>query len=338
MDKIAVVLDTNVFGNPDKYNFNSIKLASIAKTISNSKNIDLFLPNICLDEIQKHIKFGLINDKNIINQNVTEYFKRNLDKNIYDEIKQREIEELDDFLVNNDISIIPCEYYANIEQVITWYFNMEYPFEKKKKDEFPDAMIASAIVNYFPTKDYNKIYIISNDTGFQKAIESKTAYMTYKNIDELLRKIFKYDTSEITKIKNLLNKEKVLYDIDNYYLCSPSSSDILDVEIDNTEINSIEILNIDNKKGQTTITFEVDVNLDLSGDIQIEDVYSSIYDKEFPECSYIVAKHTDNLHVNSIKLYFSVTKKNDNYGKMLRLERGYIEFSEYLSVMELVED
>lgn len=338
MDKIAVVLDTNVFGNPDTYNFNSIKLASIAKTISNSKNIDLFLPNISLDEIQKHIKFALINDKNVINQNATEYFKRNLDKNIYEEINKREIEKLDDFLVNNDINIILCEYYTNISQVINWYFNMEYPFEEKKKDEFPDAMIVSAIINYFPTKDYNKIYIISDDNGFQKAIESNTTYKMYKNIDELLKEIFKYDTSEITKIKNLLNKEKVLYDIDNYYLCSPSSSDILDVQIDTAGINSIEILNVDNKKTKTTITFEVDVNLDLSGDIQIEDVYSSIYDKELPECSYIVIKYTDNLHINSTKLYFSVTKKNDNYGKILRLERGYIEFSEYLREMEIVED
>jgi len=338
MDKIAVVLDTNVFGNPDTYNFNNIKLTSIAKAISNSKNIDLFLPNICLDEIQKHIKFGLINDKNIINQNATKYFKRNLDENIYEEIKQREIEKLDDFLVDNDIIIIQCEYYANIEQVITWYFNMEYPFEEKKKDEFPDAMIVSAIINYFPTKDYNKVYIISDDNGFQKAIKSNTTYKMHKNIDELLKEIFKYDTSEITKIKNLLNKEKVLYDIDNYYLCSPSSSDILDVEIDNAGINSIEILNVDNKKGETTMTFEVDVNLDLSGDIQIEDIFNSIYDKEVPECSCIIVKHANKLLVKNIKVYFSLKEKHNECKKISLLERGYIEFADYLSKMEIQEN
>ena len=54
--KYAIVLDTNPFGDKNKYNFKKSRIAICANSFKDISNMTLFIPNIVVEELKKHIK------------------------------------------------------------------------------------------------------------------------------------------------------------------------------------------------------------------------------------------------------------------------------------------
>ena len=46
MEKSAIVIDTNIFGNPDKYDFNDIRINTFFNSLKDTSNIDVYIPDI----------------------------------------------------------------------------------------------------------------------------------------------------------------------------------------------------------------------------------------------------------------------------------------------------
>lgn len=297
-----IFIDTETFvANNFFQNKNLSRLAEFGKM----DTVNLFLTEITIKEIQSNIREELqyaqdeINrfKKNIANKgrilkNVEEYNKYislpKLDINVdYDKIN----EELDKFIETGKITIIPFTT-ADLRDIIDRYFNREKPFGLgKKKYEFPDAIVLSAIEKWC-TEYSCKIYVISQDKDLNDYTSKNI--IPIPNLRTILNKIntqFNNDRLEwINKI--FINSKEIIKEkiIENF---SFKIKDEIwyDVSIDNVEVDEIKLFEHsivqDNQDiGETIFQFDFDISFNM--DVYYSDYSLSSYDKEddkwyFPE-------------------------------------------------------
>ena len=331
MDKIAIVLDTNVFGDKKYYDFGNIRINSFVKSIKGHSNIDLFLPSIVINEIKKHIKESISKDK--VSEK-SKYFKEEISPAFFTKLENKIMSKLEDFIIENEIKIIDCDEYAKLKEVNKWYFNLEKPFEETKPKEFPDALTISALINYFKKNKYDIHYIISSDKGFRDGIKLHSKLDVYENTAAVTKEIFNYEEKDIYKITNYLKEKNCIEDSDCFYYCSFDSGDTIDVNIDSININAIQILNVEEENEFIQTTIEVNCDLKISGEIVLLDPYESIYDREDSEYSYIVYKQANELCIKNVSTYINLkNKKGEGYCNYEVVEKGNIELLDYLNQM-----
>ncbi|TYA89198.1 PIN domain-containing protein [Seonamhaeicola marinus] len=297
-----IFIDTETFvANNFFQNKNLSRLAEFGKM----DTVNLYLTEITIKEIQSNIREELqyaqdeINrfKKNIANKgrilkNVEEYSKYislpKLDINVdYDKIN----EELDKFIETGKITIIPFTT-ADLRDIIYRYFNREKPFGLgKKKYEFPDAIVLSAIEKW--CEEYScQIYVVSQDKDL-KDYTSKNI-IPIPNLRTILNKIntqFNNDRLEwINKI--FLDSEEIIKEkIIEKFSFKIKDEIWYDVSIENVEVDEIKLFEPsivqDNQDIGETI-FQFDFDISFSMDVYYSDHSLSSYDKEddkwyFPE-------------------------------------------------------
>ena len=331
MGKDIIFLDTNVFGRKEKYDFEHTYKNNILAMLKRYSNIEVFLPSIVVEELKKHIKESIDNDRNNIK---SIYVKRKLSDEFYDEILEDNLRKLDEFIKRNDIKILDCEKYLEIADVNKWYFNKEKPFETSKPKEFPDAMIISAIVNFLKQNKYSNKYIVSEDKGFIESIKSKIDCIVINKMDTVLKEFFDFNTYEYRLIEDYLKERDVLKNKDFIEFESANINDILDVEIEKYDINLSEI--IFDQEESDTIVIKVNYNVVLKGNIFVFDPYESIYDRDDEEYIYPIYKTTNHLELNNLEVYIELIKdKKGNYKRYKIIEKALVDITDYLSEMEL---
>lgn len=332
MKKIAIIFDTNIFGKPNDYVFNSGTIVNFLEGIKLSKNIDVYLPSIVVSEIEKHIKDSINEDK--ISKK-SGYFKKSIKSDFYDKLIEDNINKFDDFIKKYRIKILDCSNYMNIDDVNSWYFNKEEPFEISKPKEFPDAMIISAIINFLNKGNYDENYIISYDNGFAKGIETHSTYTVYKNIGDVTRCIYHYTNDFETKINNYIIQKEILGSDDSLYVTSSSDDDLIEYDIGGYEYGRIDIINVTEK----TIEISINFTIGLNGEFLVIDPYESTYDKEDPDCSSYVYKTTNNVVlknlINEVSLYLDDSNNIINY----KITKGaLVDLTDYLDQMDYCYD
>ncbi len=331
MGKDIIFLDTNVFGRKEKYDFEHTYKNNILAMLKRYSNIEVCLPSIVVEELKKHIKESIDNDRNNIK---SIYVKRKLSDEFYDEILKDNLKKLDEFIERNDIKILDCEKYLEIADVNKWYFNKEKPFETSKPKEFPDAMIISAIVNFLKQNKYSNKYIVSEDKGFIESISSKIDCIVINKLDTVLKEFFDYNTYEYRLIEDYLKEKDVLKNKDFIEFESANINDIIDVEVEKYNINVTEI--IYDQEESDTIVVKVKYNATLKGNIFVFDPYESIYDRDDEEYIYPIYKTTDYLELKNLEVYIELMKdKKGDYRKYKIIEKALIDITDYLGEMEL---
>ena len=331
MDKDIIILDTNVFGRKEKYDFEHTYKNNILAMLKRYSNIEVFLPSIVVEELKKHIKESIDNDRNNIK---SIYVKRKLSDEFYDEILKDNLKKLDEFIERNDIKILDCEKYLEIADVNKWYFNKEKPFETSKPKEFPDAMIISAIVNFLKQNKYSNKYIVSEDKGFIESIKSKIDCIVINKLDTVLKEFFDYNTYEYRLIEDYLKEKDILKNKDFIEFESANINDIIDIEVEKYDINVTEI--IYDQEESDTIVVKVKYNAVLKGNIFVFDPYESIYDRDDEEYIYPIYKTTDYLELKNLEVYIELIKdKKGNYRRYKIIEKALIDITDYLGEMEL---
>ena len=331
MGKDIIFLDTNVFGRKEKYDFEHTYKNNILAMLKRYSNIEVCLPSIVVEELKKHIKESIDNDRNNIK---SIYVKRKLSDEFYDEILKDNLKKLDEFIERNDIKILDCEKYLEIADVNKWYFNKEKPFETSKPKEFPDAMIISAIVNFLKQNKYSNKYIVSEDKGFIESISSKIDCIVINKLDTVLKEFFDYNTYEYRLIEDYLKEKDVLKNKDFIEFESANINDIIDVEVEKYNINVTEI--IYDQEESDTIVVKVKYNATLKGNIFVFDPYESIYDRDDEEYVYPIYKTTDYLELKNLEVYIELMKdKKGDYRKYKIIEKALIDITDYLGEMEL---
>lgn len=331
MGKDIIFLDTNVFGRKEKYDFEHTYKNNILAMLKRFSNIEVFLPSIVVEELKKHIKESIDNDRNNIK---SIYVKRKLSQEFYEEILEENLRMLDEFIERNDIKILDCEKYMDMSDVNKWYFNKEKPFETSKPKEFPDAMIISAIVNFLKQNKYSNKYIVSEDKGFIESIQSKIDCIVVNKIDTILKEFFDFNTYEYRLIEDYLKERDVLKNIELIEFESANINDIIDVEIEKYNINVSEI--IYDQEDNDSMVVKVNYDAVLKGEIFVFDPYESIYDRDDEEYIYPIYKTTNELEIKDLEVYIELIKdKNGNYRRYKIIEKALVDVTDYLGEMEL---
>ena len=268
MEKDIIFIDTNVFGRKEKYDFEHTYRNNILSILKRYSNIEVFLPSIVVEELKKHIKESIDNDRNNIK---SIYVKRKLNPEFYDEILNENLEKLNEFIERNNIKILDCEKYMRISDVNKWYFNKEKPFETSKPKEFPDAMIISAITNFLEENkgEYENVYIVTEDKGFIDSISSKIDCIIINKLETILKEFFDFSTYEYKLVEEYLIDNEILKDINLIEFDSANVNDIIDVNIENYILNSDEI--IFDKNENESIVIKVNYNITLTGNMFLFD-------------------------------------------------------------------
>ncbi len=331
MDKDIIILDTNVFGRKEKYDFEHTYRNNILAMLKRYSNIEVCLPSIVVEELKKHIKESIDNDQNNIKST---YVKRKLSATFYDEILKENLQKLDEFIERNNIIVLDCEKYLDISDVNKWYFNKEKPFETSKPKEFPDAMIISAIVNFLKENNYSNVYIVSEDKGFNEAIKSKIDCIIVNKMETILSEFFDFSTYEYRLVEDYLKENNILKRKTLLEFESANINDVIDIEIDHYHLNSCEI--IFDQEDCESLVVKVNYNIILKGTIFVFDPYESIYDKDDEEYIYPIYKSTDELSIKNVDVYLELFKdKNGNYKNHKIIDRALIDITDYLSEMKI---
>lgn len=333
MEKDIIFIDTNVFGRKEKYDFEHTYRNNILSILKRYSNIEVFLPSIVVEELKKHIKESIDNDRNNIK---SIYVRRKLSPEFYDEILKENLEKLDEFIKRNNIKILDCEKYMKISDVNKWYFNKEKPFETSKPKEFPDAMIISAITNFLEENknEYENVYIVTEDKGFIESISSKIDCIIINKLETILKEFFDFSTYEYKLVEEYLTDNEILKDINLIEFDSANVNDTIDVNIENYTLNSDEI--IFDKNENESIVIKVNYNITLTGNMFLFDPYESIYDDNDEEYIYPIYKSTNTLNINNLEVYIEIFKdKNGEYRKYKIIDKAYVNLTDYLSEMNL---
>lgn len=334
MEKKAIIIDSNIFGKPEEYDFDDIRICTFFNSIKNISNIDIFIPNIVLEELKKHVREELENDRR---KKMSKYYRDSLPKDFIEKTYEKYSKKIDKLINKYKVKIINCDDYINISEINEWYFKRLLPFEEKKQKEFPDAMIISALKRYFDDKDYKELYAISDDYGFREALKRESNFKTFKDISSARKEILGYEDAEIFMIRKYLSENlKLFNNQSDYYLSSADSSDVIEIDdINIKNLYDVDILEIE----ENNFTVEVKINADITGEFYVFNPYDSQYDNEDKEYYYIEYRMADKISIEGESAFLEIEKDEKNNIKECKLVDSIeIDILKYIEQMEIVYD
>ena len=205
-----IAIDTNVLERAG-YNFDSGILNQL-RQFEKSK-VRLVFPEIVIEESRSHIlkDFEEHLEKCLSSLEKLKR-KKNLSESKFSEIKKllgshedaKNIvaARLEKFKKETNAELIPSSL-ANLDQIVSDYFNEAPPFEKKseKKNEFPDS-IALHSLEKWATQHGFKGFIISYDQGWEKFAETSDYLIYQQDLPKVLQEI-----SQINS--NIVQRERI---------------------------------------------------------------------------------------------------------------------------------
>lgn len=217
---MKVFIDTNIFYKT-KYDFvNSSVLNTLLSYIDNKK-IELFLDEIVVDEIKKHIREKsqeIVKFQNKKIRDAEDVFSKTILKTGLLETKFEKISSIElansiielfnDFLKKSNATIIKnSEIKIELDKLMYKYFQIQPPFDvnQNKKNEFPDAIMIEKIINYFGNSE---VHIVSNDKRFIEAFESLDNFITYSELDKLFDFITSKEKEKYELLENILKNDE----------------------------------------------------------------------------------------------------------------------------------
>ena len=205
---LNITFDTNIF---DENNFDLSENSTLSQLIKyvQQGDITVFLSNIVIGEMKQHCKdyakhittklrktrddllkgsFGGNNEKkhhsvseDFINAIGYPYAIQIPDKT---EAEQAAVTYIERFIKSAKVNVMNSES-VDLDQIFCDYFDTKPPFEiaEKKKNEFPDAVIAAQIKNRFSNAE--PIYIVTKDNGLKKAFQGISYCTIVSSLAEL---------------------------------------------------------------------------------------------------------------------------------------------------------
>ena len=180
MESWNVFIDTSIFIS-ENYSFKS-KLFSSLASLCKSGHVSILLTDITIEEIKANLLKSVNEAEAVIKKASTKArVLRNLDtyryiflfekfdkEKIFNQLKDQLIE----FIKSCNIEIIKASE-ISAKDVFSSYFQGKPPFgEGKKKNEFPDAFVITALVEWCKKNDI-EVNVVSEDPDFQNAISEK---------------------------------------------------------------------------------------------------------------------------------------------------------------------
>lgn len=331
MKNYSIVIDTNCFGDTNKYDFKNGKMAICVRSFKSISNINVFMPSIAYEELKKHIDESI---RLSIQDIKSVYLKNYLDENQIRKIYQEQVKNIDDFIKQNNIKMIDCNHYALLKEVNEWYFNSEFPFEAKKKYEFPDAIIISGIKNYFEVNKSDEVIVISNDNGFKKGINNHTSFKIESDIVNIMKNLLNISDMEIRKCIDYVRNNNLLSKLDTYKIESIDSGDYYDISDIEYNINDYEIIS----KEQDNYLLCINCDIVLEGEFNLVNQEMSVYDYEMPECSAIFTATGNKIKVKDFDVFITLYKDEKGFINNYDIvDVDSINLSDYVNQLSILE-
>lgn len=304
---MIVYLDANVY-IAAKYIFDKEKFGTLRTWVSEGK-ITVLYTNATVGEVTQHLKEDITQGIQSYNRVLRKYLPALKDEDTYklSEISVEEAveyvkENFNDFLSLDGVKLISLNP-LDAEKLLNDYFNNVAPFEKKKPNEFKDAIIVNAIKKYQESCG-EQICVVSSDEGFREAFAEGDRFITFEYLGKFLS-YYQKKQEEFTAIENCISEA-----IENHRFnevlkryfddCDIDRASYAEWECDDKEINEIVcyLSYIEEDSGQIYALIEVEMS--LTAVITYRDEDTSYYDKE--EQRYLIENFITAIEKHHITL------------------------------------
>ena len=210
-----VFIDTSVFISSN-FNLDSKVFCSL-RSLCNSGHVTIILSDITIEEIKANL-LKLITDAESIIKKASSKARvlRNLDTDNYkflfnkfnkEDIFQQLQAQITAFIQKCNVEIIKATEISP-KDIFHNYFQCKPPFgEGKKKSEFPDAFVIAAICEWCETNN-EKMYIVSEDPDFKKAIVKKDCLEYFPSLSRLIETILADENILISIIHDQMKRNR----------------------------------------------------------------------------------------------------------------------------------
>jgi len=336
---LSVFIDTNFFIKI-KFDFENHSEAVQLKKLASEGKIKIYISNVVRSEAINHLNSYLKESLDLIEKirkditnkisidilDSTEMYTF-LNMSFNDNYSQIGIRKFDDYLSSTGIIILDnSDVY--IDKILDDYFLSKPPFENKskKKHEFPDAIILHKLKSIF--NQHNPLWVISEDVGFQSALNTiagfncvTTSRRLFDKIysDEFLyKKVVIYFNNEdnLAYLKSILKEslENSEIDIDgsDYDRKGISSGfDYDEVSINDIFIESIKFDSVDDIN-QDKIKATAICKVKISALCNYTDYDNSYWDSEEHEYLILEERSIVEIHMQEIEVNFDLIVIDDN--------------------------
>ena len=302
MNKIAIILDTQIAHSPDKNcSFDEFHIFEYDNTVDFierhelTEKIEIFIPEIVVNEIAeqriRNLKKDLSKLNNLrgrfLSSGICDISDENKDFNSIkhiDTLKERKLKHLNVIPIPEDRLIL-------FNDILEKSLKKYPPFKQGKSDQgFKDAIILSSIIDFFKNKKEYEVYLFSDDNGFSSV-----------NIEEIFNKEeIKLEIKNGVGIQNfLISKFKLKIELKEYIEEGFFKEDIE------------QIVNIEVTKKEEIIIKLVDEGYNIS-EVIIEKYYiNEVSDNEYEVVfSIIINMQKDGNEILENKFNLSLIFKN----------------------------
>jgi hypothetical protein len=192
------------------------------------------------------------------------------------------VKKFEVFISDSRATTIPVNG-ISVDQVFERYFSSSPPFGAgKKKSEFPDAFVLSALTDWGINKS-EKIYVISTDGDMARACEEQKALISLDSLEALLNLVatdnkilaafaesaFEHLQPEITR--GITEKFKWLG-----VMVDDEEGEVDSIEAKDVNVGERYLIYVTDRSAE----FRLEVSLDYIADVTYYDPDSGIYDRE----------------------------------------------------------
>lgn len=195
-------------------------------------------------------------------------------------------EDLDKFILDSGIEVIPYDT-ADLNEVVSNYFSQAKPFGPgKKKHEFPDAIVISSL-KHWCSKSGEKMYLISGDNDMKGL--GISSLLSIESLKEMLNLINKQNSADEVARMQLIDrafeqfKETIIKEIRLKFEENLIDELGFDISVEDVEVEEITLFPysiVEDRVGEGETTIQLDYDVHFSATVIYQDYSFGFYDKE----------------------------------------------------------
>lgn len=336
---LNVTIDSNIF---DASNYDLGEKSTLSHLISyvEKGKIKVFMSNIVVNEISKHIKNRAYEIRAIINNSrkeLREKYPESLIKSVdmghllkktdRDEMALKAQSSLNEFLKKLDVTYLDNSG-VDVEKIFCDYFSFNPPFEdnNEKRKEFPDAFIAAQIKMRF--KDGKKLAIVSADKGFKAACGTQSGYIFFDSLGKLYNRLAQEEKDYEESIKSIKDLNDCICDEIKDTILGNNCVDVIGISYDHDGIEhgydysetyvdkvsnvSIRIHTVDEINEEHVFATLI-CSADIDVDCYYEDYDSAVWDSESKSYLFLESKRNKEIHKARFGVRLDLNKDSEEF-------------------------
>jgi hypothetical protein len=291
-----VFIDTSIF-IANNYAYNNPTFKALVEYVLQDR-VHVVLSSVTVEEVKSHIEKDSEKAVTGIKKARSEArILRNLSDHpiaqLFIDLDSKRLQQMltqqfDNFLSAARVTIVPISE-ADVEKVFEIYFKREAPFgEGKKKSEFPDAFVLSAL-NEWCESEGEKAYVVSSDPDMKEAVVSSPCLIHLHTLEEFIARITLYYEELAPLALRLIEENKsVIKDaVSDQFSCLSFWIEDQDGYVDEIRVDEIEdgefylFSVVPGEDGESAEAhFELTTGVKFLADVTYDNLDTAAYDSE----------------------------------------------------------